>query len=84
MNVQEAIRVLGTYTAGRFDIWMLSGSSKASCRAHVMSILQGKRVPQSQSGVTAIRSAFYTALGITGECEAHRQEIFQAVCREAV
>jgi len=84
MNTQEAIRVLGIYTAGRFDIWMLAGSSKASCRAHVMSVLQGKRVPQSQSGITAIRSAFYEALSITGECEAHRQESFQSVCREAL
>jgi len=81
MDTQEAIRVLGTYTAGRFDIWMLAGSSKASCRAHVMSVLQGKRVPQSQSGVTAIRSAFYEALSITGECEAHREENFRTACR---
>jgi hypothetical protein len=44
MNVKEAIRLLGTYTAGRFDIWMLSGSAKASCRAHVMSTLLGVRV----------------------------------------
>lgn len=32
MNTQEAIRWLGIYTNGRFDIWMLSGSAKASCR----------------------------------------------------
>jgi len=81
-NVREAIRILGINTAGRFDVWMLAGGPKASCRAHVMSTLAGKRMPQSKSGVTAIRSAFYEALAITGECEAHREEQFRAICRE--
>lgn len=79
----EAIHLLGVYTANRFDLWMLAGSSKASCRAHLMSALQGTRVPQSKSGITAIRNAFYSLLNIAGECEAHREELFRAVCKEA-
>ena len=76
----EAIRVLGIYTAGRFDVWMLAGNQKASCRAHVMSILLGKSTPQSKSGVNAIRDAFYLACNITGECPSHREENFRTFC----
>jgi hypothetical protein len=76
MNTQEAIRLLGTYTAGRFDIWMLSGSAKASCRAHVLSVLLGVKTPQSKSGVNALREAFYQAGNIEGDCLAAREENF--------
>lgn len=81
-NTREAIRLLGAYTAGRFDIWILAGSARASCRAHVLSALTGKKVPQRMAGVTALRSAFYTALEIAGECEAHREENFVAACKQ--
>lgn len=73
---KDALRVLAAYTAGRFDLWALAGGPRASSRAHVMSILQGRRVPQAQSGVTALRSAFYEALGVTGDCEAIREDDF--------
>ena len=76
----EAIRVLGIYTAGRFDAWMLAGSARASCRAHVMSTLLNRRVPQSQSGVNAIRDAFYRECGIDGECPSEREEKLRAFC----
>ena len=81
-NVKEAIQLLNIYTAGRFDIWMLAGSARASCRAHVMSTLNGYKTPQSKSGVTALRSAFYSALNITGECEAHRADNFLAIVKD--
>ena len=84
MHLQEAIKLLGTYTAGRFDVWMLAGSSKASCRAHIMSVLQGAKVPQAKSGVNALREALYTQAKIDGECEGHRQDNFLAYCKQAI
>jgi hypothetical protein len=77
-NSAEAIRLLGIYTAGRFDIWMLAGSSKASCRAHVMSVLVNRKVSQKQAGINALRESLYAAGNISGSCEAHRQENFLA------
>src|SRR5260370_20367475 len=82
-NLPEAVRLLGVYTAGRFDIWMLSGSAKASCRAHILSILLGTRVPQSKAGVTALREAFNKHANIEGDCIAAREEKFIAFCKSA-
>ena len=59
-NVAEALRLYSAYTAGRFNAWDLAGSAKASCRAHIMSALYGRKVPQREAGVTAIREAFHT------------------------
>lgn len=78
----QAIRRLGAFTQGRYDIWGLAGSHLAASRAIVLSDLLGYRVPQSKAGVTALRTAFYNALGIVGECEAEREENFRFVCRE--
>ena len=83
LQSKEAIRLLGIYTAGRFDIWMLAGSSKASVRAHIMSVLLGTKTPQSRSGINALRSEFYSRLNITGECEAHREQAFIQACKSA-
>lgn len=83
-NLHKAIGLLGTYSGGRFDIWALAGNARASCRAHVMAVLIGKdRVPQSQAGINALRSAFYSACSIEGECEATRESNFKAYCRKA-
>ena len=76
LNTKEAIKVLGMYTAGRFDVWMLAGSARASCRAHIMSALYGFRVSQAKSGVNALRDALYIAGNITGEYPAQREERF--------
>jgi hypothetical protein len=78
----EAIRLLGIYTAGRFDIWALAGHAKASCRAHVLSVLTGIKTPQSKAGVNALREAFYLAGGITGDCLAEKEANFLAWIRE--
>lgn len=83
-SVREAIRLLGVYTAGRYDLWALAGQGKASCRAHVMSALCGQKMTQAKSGVTALRSAFYAAIGIAGECEAARESNFRQFCRHAM
>ena len=79
--ITSALEVLSAYTAGRLDIWALAGNARASCRAHVLSVLTGRKVPQSQSGITAIRSAFYTRLGIEGNCEATREDNFLLAAR---
>ncbi len=84
----EAVRLLGIYTAGRFDAWLLAGPAKASCRAHVMSALAGQRMPQSKSGVVAIRAELYRQSAIAGcdfsgcDCEALRERAFMAFCRQ--
>jgi hypothetical protein len=77
-----AIRLLGHNTANRFDIWQLAGPRNADRRARILSALTGTRQPQSKAGVTALRTAFYDALGIIGECEAEREENFRFVCGE--
>lgn len=83
MTSKEAIRVLGAYTAGRFDLWILSGNPKARARAHIMSVLMDHDMPQSKSGINAMRETFYAKLGITGECLAEREEQFIKVCKES-
>lgn len=83
----EAVRLLGVYTAGRFDIWMLAGNHKGTCRAHVMSALMGRKMPQSKSGVTMLRTAFYervealTGARPAGDHIAARETSFIAWCR---
>ncbi len=82
-NIREAVRLLGVYTAGRFDIWALAGPARASCRAHVMSVLTGTRTPQAKAGVTMMREAFYTVAGdsIVGSCIAQREDAFITWCK---
>lgn len=78
-NVREAVRLLGAYTAGRMDIWMLAGGPRASCRAHIMSALEGQRVPQSKAGITAIEQRFYSLAEVaTNVCRARQQDEFIA------
>lgn len=80
-NITNAVRLLGIYTAGRFDIFALAGPQKASCRAHIMSTIQGRRVPQSKSGVYAIREAFFAALKPAGGCVAAQEDTFSELCQ---
>ncbi len=79
----EAVKILGTYTAGRYDIWALAGNAKASCRAHVMSVLLGRKCVQRESGINALRSEFYRQMQIggPGTCEAERETTFRNLCR---
>ena len=80
-DLHEAVRLFGVYTAGRFQLWGLAGSAKAGCRAHIMSALVGSRVPQSKSGINALRDALYPALGVVGNCEAARVSDLGEKCR---
>lgn len=79
----QAISLLETHTAGRFDLSSLAGRHNAERRAQVMSALVGTGTPQAKAGVNALRAAFYKALGIVGDCEAEREENFRFVCGEA-
>lgn len=84
-NTTKAIRTLGIYTAGRFDIWGLAGSSRASCRAHVMADLLGlPRIAQSKAGVYALLSEFQNRCGIESTCSADWHEKFAALCRATI
>lgn len=74
----EAVRLLGVYTARRFDVWALAGSVKAGCRSHIMSKLCGTKMTQTKSGVNALRTAFHQLSNITGECIAEREYNFVA------
>ena len=78
----RAVQLLGAWTRNRFDIWNLAGNHHAGNRAILLSLVVGKRMPQSKAGVTALRYEFYTMLGIIGTCEAHREDNFSSVCRE--
>ncbi len=82
----QAVKLLSAYTAGRFDIWTIAGPRRASCRAHVMSVLLNRKTPQAQSGVNAIRDAFYRVAGpaIVGDCINAREESFVAWAREVL
>ena len=82
-NLKEAIRLLGIYTTNRFDIWLLAGQPKASCRAHVMGALLGRKATQRESGVTMLRDKFYAVLALSGSCLAERDRMFSAICHHA-
>ena len=83
-TLHRAIITLGTYTAHRFDVWMLSGTANASCRAHVMADLLGvEKIAQARAGVTALRAEFYQQAGIVADCERNMQIEFINFCERA-
>jgi hypothetical protein len=82
----DAVKLLGTYTAGRFDSYMLAGPSKATCRQHVMSALVGCKLPQSKCGVTALRAELWKRAGVDeqGNCIAECDSLFEDFCRQII
>lgn len=76
-RTKEALRLLGIYTAGRYDIYALAGNAKAGCRTHIMSVLHGKRMPQSKSGITTMKNEFYLRAKIADGCGAEREHNFR-------
>lgn len=64
MTPAEAIQSFRAATRDRCDAWELAGRSNAPTRARIMSGLAGKRMPQSKSGVNALRDALATAVGV--------------------
>jgi hypothetical protein len=77
-NTVEALKLVKTYAGGRFHIWNLAGNAKASCRAHIMSVLLGVKMPQIKAGMTAMAAALLDAVGAAGDCPAARESDFAA------
>lgn len=78
-RIQAAAKLLRTYAGQWYQIDNLAGPAKASCRAHVMSTLLGVKTPQSKAGITAIREAFYAAVGLGHDCLARQEHEFTIV-----
>lgn len=81
-NELEAVRLLGVYTGRSFKLYHLTGNARAAHRSHVMSELCGKRMPQSKSGITAIKEALYKLSGVPGNCEAEQQDNLREWCKQ--
>lgn len=83
-NTTQAIRLFSAYTAGRFYVWGLAGSAKASCRAHIMSAILGRKATQRESGINALRDALVGALGIdrAGHCSASLDDAIETAARQ--
>ncbi len=81
-QLKEAVKLLSVYTSGHFDIWALSGPSKAACRSQIMTVLTGVKTPKSRSGVTAIKSLFMAEMTPEGDCQAIRDRNFAYACNE--
>jgi hypothetical protein len=81
---REAVRLFGVYTAGRFNFWTLAGNPKATCRAHILSALRGRKATQREAGLTALREAFAAFL-LPGVdlCRAGLEEEVVRLCRES-
>ena len=72
-TMDEAKRLFRVYTGGTGRIDALYGPAKASCRAHILSALQGERVPQRRAGWTVFRQAMFGLFGASGDCLAARE-----------
>lgn len=84
MNLKEGLRVLGVYTAGRFDFYALAGDAKGTCRKHVMEALLEQKMPIAKCGITAMRQVFHLALGVQRDCIAREDDEFVAKAREVL
>lgn len=73
---RSGMHFLEVYTGGRYDINTLAGPANASRRAHIMSALYGKRIPQAKSGINAMWGAFFVIAGVDGNCIRHREDAF--------
>lgn len=83
-SILAATKLLGIYTADHFDFWMLAGPSKASCRAHILSVLEDKRIPQRLAGVTALQDSFFAIAKPAGNCMAAKDQSFVAWARATI
>lgn len=80
----KATILLGFYTRGSFDIYGLAGPANGQARAKVLSALVGNKMPVSKSGITAIRSEFYSRAAISGGCDVEREDNFIEFCRALI
>jgi hypothetical protein len=65
-----ALRVMSRVTGGTFRVERLTGPANAAARAELLSEIVGRKVPQSQAGVSALIKAVFAALGAVGNCRA--------------
>ena len=70
---EEAARLFRVYTADAGRIDHLYGKQKATCRAHILSVLHGRKVTASQAGWNAFRDAMFALYGASGECLATQE-----------
>ena len=71
-----ALLLLSQYTNGRCCVWEMAGGRYAAARARIMSALAGRRIPQTQSGVTALQAALFASVGAVGDCLAAKENDF--------
>ena len=60
------------------DVWSLAGDRNRMYRQDILAAILGRKVTKAESGVTAIRSALYEALGVVGGWAGERDEDFRA------
>jgi hypothetical protein len=84
-NTLRAVKMLGDYTNGRFDVWGLAGPDRAGLRTQVMAALLGlPKVPKAKAGVNVIIAEFYARMKPEGGCPSHREDAFVEMCRAAI
>lgn len=74
---REALRLLGEFTGGRYDIGMLAGPASVKRRQKIMSVLDGVSVPQKSAGISILTQRFIVMAGVGIEsCPARRDDAF--------
>jgi len=81
MNITAAIRLLGEYTSGRFDVDNLYGDHNAQRRQHLMQVLTCTKVPRAKAGVNALEKAFMALAKPPANCLALQRDFFREWCR---
>ena len=76
-NVTAALSMLRV-ASSYFDVYALAGPHNARARAALLSTLLGRKVPQSQAGVTAIERELFAIAKPEGSCLSVRREVFAA------
>lgn len=84
IHQRAALRLLSTATNGSFYIWGLAGPSKDEARQRILSNLLGQKVSKAKSGVRILQAEFYALSGVTGTCEADKEDKFIVWAKENV
>ena len=73
-NLDAAVRALRIETGATMRPLELTGARYARARARIMTALYGRRVPQAEAGLYAMRSALWHAFGLAeyGDCLADK------------
>ncbi len=73
----EALKLLRTYCGGTLFFRRLTGPAKATCRAHILSVLTGTKVPKSKAGIHALEEALYAFVKPEGQSPSAQEQAFQ-------